>query len=73
MLFQQLADPDHDLGYTETLLRQEFQRLNCDWGNFSQWMDGQTIGLTSNNEPIYYLTDVRRYLTQGGLNAPIVD
>lgn len=66
--------PDHPYGYTRSyLITWMVAHGACIPENFFKWMSGQTIGRSDTGESVYYTCDVHRYLTLGGLNAPVID
>ena len=69
----ELPIPDHPLGYTRPAVDKVLTERQCIPENFWKWMQGQTTGVTDDGTPVVYADDLLRYLSQGGLNAPIDD
>ena len=64
---------DHPLGWYRSTITKFLQEKHCIPENFFKWMQGQTTGVDTNGETIYYVNDVLNYLENGGLNAKITD
>lgn len=58
--YLKLAYPDHQYGYTDSLLKVELSAK--EFKKFIKWMDGQTCALADTGELVYYIHDVYRGL-----------
>ena len=57
---QTIPEPNHELGYTESALRENL----APWmlREFLEWMVGQTVSSNDKGETVYYTYDVHRFL-----------
>jgi len=56
-----LPPADHEYGYTQTYLRKLIGELR--WSDFQRFIEGSTIGISDTGEPVYYVCDVRKFLS----------
>jgi hypothetical protein len=58
-----IASPNHNLGYTKSYLLGWMEANSYLSHQFTKWIAGQTVGVSDDNETVYYYNDVVRYLT----------
>lgn len=65
--------PNHCLGYTQSYLLGWMEASEYLPSLFTKWIAGQTVGVSDENETVYYYNNVVRYFTRGGVLAEVED